>query len=212
MSYWAIWLVIVILLTIMEAATVNLVSIWFIASGIVSLFVSLFLDSFFVQFGIFVLLGIVLLFLTRPMLLKMIESKDHKTNLDRIIGMEGIVTFQIKKNVIGEVKVDGKLWSAISDTTISEGSQVKVVAIESVKLVVEKIETEEEKKEEISSPLVKEEGEIEGKTPKKTSSTPKKKTTSSKPKKASTKSGSKTSAKKSSTKSSPSNKKKASEK
>ena len=42
MSYWVMWLVIVILLTIIEASTVNLVSIWFIASGIVSLFVSLF--------------------------------------------------------------------------------------------------------------------------------------------------------------------------
>ena len=101
MSYWAIWLVIVILLAIMEAATVNLVSVWFIASGIVSLFLSLFVESFFIQFGVFVILGIILLLLTRPMLLKMIENKEHKTNLDRIIGMEGIVTSKIQKNIKG---------------------------------------------------------------------------------------------------------------
>jgi len=147
MSYWAIWLVIVILLAIMEAATINLVSIWFIASGIVSLFVSLFCDSFFIQFGVFVILGIFLLILTRPMLSKMVNGKKATTNLDRIIGMEGIVTSKIKKNVIGEVKVDGKLWSAISTNTIEEGSIVKVVSMESVKLVVEKVVSIEEKAE-----------------------------------------------------------------
>lgn len=166
MSYWAIWLVIVILLAVIEAATVNLVSVWFIASGIVSLFVSLICESFFIQFGIFVLLGIFLLILTRPMLLKMIKNKEHKTNLERIIGMEGIVTSPIKKNVVGEVKVDGKLWSAIANSAIKEGSTVKVRAIESVKLVVEKVvdETQEIKKTTT--------------TKKKPASTSKKKTTS----------------------------------
>ena len=32
MEYWRMWLVIVILLTIIEFATVNLVSIWFVVS------------------------------------------------------------------------------------------------------------------------------------------------------------------------------------
>jgi len=157
MSYWAIWLVIVILLAIMEAATVNLVSVWFIASGIVSLFLSLFVESFFIQFGVFVILGIILLLLTRPMLLKMIENKEHKTNLDRIIGMEGIVTSKIQKNITGEVKVDGKLWSAISNTTIEEGSTVKIISIESVKLVVEKLEEEKKELEEVATQEKKEE-------------------------------------------------------
>ena len=44
----------------------------------------------------------------------------------RIIGMKGIVTEDIIKDNIGEVKADGKKWSAYSDTDISKGENIKV--------------------------------------------------------------------------------------
>ena len=54
--------------------------------------------------------------------------------------MKGIVTMDITKDNIGEVKVDGKRWSAYSDTDISKGEIVKVLSINSVKIKVEKWE------------------------------------------------------------------------
>ena len=71
---WITWLVIIILLTILEVVTINLVSVWFIVSGIVSLFVSFAIDSFYIQFSIFVCLGLVLMLLTRPYLVKKLSS------------------------------------------------------------------------------------------------------------------------------------------
>ena len=65
---------------------------------------------------------------------------EVKTNLDRVIGMEGIVTESITKFEIGEVKVDGKKWSAISDNDIEEGSTIVVLSIDGVKLKVRKKE------------------------------------------------------------------------
>ena len=146
MSYWVMWLVVVVLLAIIEASTVNLVSIWFVISGLVALIVSLFTEAFYIQFGVFVLLGIILLVITKPAMNKMVKEKETKLNLERIIGMEGIVTEEIEKNKIGEVKVDGKLWSAISDVKIPVNSVVKAISIEGVKLVVEKVKTEKPKK------------------------------------------------------------------
>lgn len=146
MSYWVMWLVVVVLLAIIEASTVNLVSIWFVISGLVALIVSLFTEAFYIQFGVFVLLGIILLVITKPAMNKMLKEKETKLNLERIIGMEGIVTEEIEKNKIGEVKVDGKLWSAISDVKIPVNSVVKAVSIEGVKLVVEKVQEEKPKK------------------------------------------------------------------
>ena len=146
MSYWVMWLVVVVLLAIIEASTVNLVSIWFVISGLVALIVSLFTEAFYIQFGVFVLLGIILLVITKPAMNKMLKEKETKLNLERIIGMEGIVTEEIEKNKIGEVKVDGKLWSAISDVKIPVNSVVKAVSIEGVKLVVEKVQEEKTKK------------------------------------------------------------------
>ena len=98
MSYWVMWLIVVILLAIIEFATVNLVSIWFVLSGIVAMIVSLFTDLFYIQFGVFVLLGILLMLVTTPALNKMIKENKTKLNLERIIGMEGVVTEQIEKN------------------------------------------------------------------------------------------------------------------
>ena len=131
------WLGIIILLGIIEASTVNLVSIWFIISGIVTLIISLFTDNLLIQFAVFVVVGVILLLLTRKYVANKLVSKE-KTNLDRIIGMRGVVTEDIEDLVIGEVLVDGKKWSAISDSPIKKGEKVKIVKIEGVKLIVER--------------------------------------------------------------------------
>lgn len=143
MDLWITWLIIIIALSFLEAATVNLVSIWFIASALVSLILSFFEVSFFVQFAVFVLLGVFLMLTTKPILQKWLKPKDIKTNLDRVIGMTGIVTEEITKTSIGEIKVDGKRWSAISTEKIPVGDNVIVESIDGVKLKVKKLEKRE---------------------------------------------------------------------
>ena len=134
------WLIIILFLGFIEAITVNLVTIWFVISGIVSLILSFFIDDFIIQFSVFVILGILLLITTRSWLNKVFKINKHKTNLDRVIGMRGIVTEKITKNSPGEVKVDGKRWMAISDKTINVDNDVKILEIDGVKLKVEKWE------------------------------------------------------------------------
>jgi len=135
-----IWLFIIIVLIFLEAITVNLVTIWYIASALVSLVLSLFIDSFFIQFLVFVVLGTILLITTRKQLVKLMGKKNEKTNLDRVIGMTGIVINEINKNNPGSVKVDGKEWTAVSDKKISASSTVRVLDIEGVKLKVEEVD------------------------------------------------------------------------
>ena len=134
------WLGVVIALTIIEAMTVNLVTVWYIASAIVAMVLSIFVDSFLIQFGVFVLLGTILLLTTRNYLVKLLGKKDEKTNLDRVVGMTAIVTKEIDKNVLGEVKVDGKYWTAYADKKIKVDSTVKVLEINGVKLKVKEVE------------------------------------------------------------------------
>ncbi len=132
------WLSIVVALAILEIATVNLVSIWFVVSGIIAMITSLFTDNIIIQASIFIIFGIIFMLLTKKIIKKIIPDKE-KTNLDRIIGMTGIVISKITKNKPGEVKVDGKIWTAISNTTINENEPVKILEINSTKLKVEKI-------------------------------------------------------------------------
>ncbi len=133
------WLIVVLLLSFIELITVDLVTIWFIASGLVALLLSFFDIAFPIQFGTFVILGLVLLVTTRKYLQKMLKKNRYKTNLDRVVDMEGIVTEKITKNNPGEVKVDGKCWTAIANKTIDKGKTVKIIKIEGVKLIVEEV-------------------------------------------------------------------------
>lgn len=132
-----VWLLIVIGLAIIELFTVNLVTIWFVASGIIALILAILNFSFYIQFAVFVILGIVLLLTTRKSLEKMLNKTKQKTNLDRVVDMIGIVTEDITPNKSGEVKVDGKRWTAISDKEIVKGCNVRILKIDGVKLVVE---------------------------------------------------------------------------
>lgn len=140
MDFWIIWLVIILFLAFIEASTVNLVSIWFIVSALISLGVSFLNLSFFWQFAIFVILGLILMITTKPILSKWIKPQSIKTNIDRVVGMSGIVTEEITKNTVGEVKVDGKKWSAMSTKKIPIGTEVIVDEIDGVKLKVHKLE------------------------------------------------------------------------
>ena len=127
------WVIIILALAIIEVVTINLVTIWYVASAIVALIVSFFIDNFTVQFSIFVILGTIFLITTKKALDKLIKEKHAKTNLDRIVGMTGIVTEDISKNIVGAVKVDGKIWSATSNKKIKKGEVVRVLEINSTK-------------------------------------------------------------------------------
>lgn len=137
MSY--LWLVIVILLGLAEVATLNLTTIWFVASGLVSLVLSLFIDNFMIELGVFVVLGVIFLITTKSKLQALVGEHKEKTNLDRIIGMTGFTTEKITKRNYGAVKVDGKVWTAFADTAIPVDTEVKILSIEGVKVKVEKV-------------------------------------------------------------------------
>ena len=64
------WLIVAIILSIIELGTISLVSVWFIASALISLLLALLGFSFYIQLINFVILGIILLIFTRKPLLK----------------------------------------------------------------------------------------------------------------------------------------------
>ena len=126
------WLVLFVVLSLFELATINLVSIWFAIGAIVT-------DNIMIHLAVFTIISILLLLLTKPFVKKMKKTDVVPTNLDRVIGKVGVVTETIEKNGIGEVKVLEKKWSAYSDKEITENSKVKILSINGVKLKVEEI-------------------------------------------------------------------------
>ena len=136
------WMIVFLILVFVELATVNLVSIWFAVGALCSFIVSYFIDLIYIQIITFILVISISLLLTRRIVDKL-KIKKVATNLDRVIGKIGIVTVEITKLEPGEVKVDGKKWSAISTKKISVGSKVEILSIDGVKLKVKEIKEED---------------------------------------------------------------------
>lgn len=137
------WLIIFIFLIFVEIATVNLVSIWFAIGAIASCILSIYVDNLIIQLGCFVITSTICLILTKSIISKIKNHKITPTNLDRVIGDIGIVTEDIYEFNNGEVKVDGKTWTATSKETLKVGTKVKIVSINGVKLNVKSIKEDD---------------------------------------------------------------------
>ena len=134
-----VWLALAIAMGILEGATYALVSVWF-AGGAVAAFVAALLDvGIPVQLGIFIVVSAILLACLRPLARRRSAVKPERTNADRILGMEAVVTEAIDNvESAGAVAVGGKVWTARSENgePIEVGSIVTVLRIEGVKLIV----------------------------------------------------------------------------
>lgn len=135
------WIVLFVFLVVLELSTVNLVSIWFAIGAVASFVTTYFTDNAAIEWSVFVLVSFVSFLLTKP-LVKRFSLIPIKTNLDQVIGAIGVVTEDIVPLQIGEVKVNGKKWSAISEIPIKKGSNVTILSIDGVKLKVEEVKEE----------------------------------------------------------------------
>ena len=64
--------------------------------------------------------------------------KKAKTNVDAIIGRQGIVLKNIAKNVDGRVKVGNEQWRARAEEDVKEGNEIVVTSVIGATLIVEK--------------------------------------------------------------------------
>lgn len=139
---YVVWIVAIVLAVILEAQSAALTAIWFVPGAVASLILALCDVSWQIQVLVFVLLSLVLVLFGTLFVRKRIKKKGYTpTNADRTIGMEGMVTETIDAiAATGEVKVDGKRWTARSEdgSVIAEGEIVRILRIEGVKVIVEK--------------------------------------------------------------------------
>ena len=137
-----IWFMLFILLLFIELITINLVTIWFVLGALLAIITTFITDNITIQIIVFIVSSVISLIITKPFIKKIRKRKITPTNLDRVIGKVGIVTKEITKDTYGEIKVGGNIWTATSKEKIEKGSKAKVLKIEGVKLIVEKIKEE----------------------------------------------------------------------
>ncbi|MCI8373151.1 MAG: NfeD family protein [Lachnospiraceae bacterium] len=140
------WLCAFVVFLLAEIASVALTSIWFSVGALAAFVVSLYCDILWVQILVFLLVSLVLVIVTRPVADKFLNRDRAKTNVDAIVGRQGIVTEDIDDlKATGEVSLAGQIWMArtgVEGRRIEKDAKVVVREIRGVKLIVE------EKKEE----------------------------------------------------------------
>lgn len=141
-----IWLGLSILLFIIEAVTVNLVTIWFALGALGAMLTAIAGLGTGIQILVFAVISVILLMFTRPLAVKCI--KKTPTNSDGLVGKHAVVTKDVNNiTASGEAKINGKFWTARSENeniTIPAGSIVEVVSISGVKLIVRPVENVKE--------------------------------------------------------------------
>lgn len=134
------WIFIIILMSVLEIATAQLVSIWFVFGAVGALISTIFTDSIFVQILVFAIISGLSLIATRPVVKKFLNFKKEDTNLGRYIGKEAVVTSQINNHLgTGQVNVFGNVWTArsVNGEVIEKGQLVIIKSIDGVKLNVQ---------------------------------------------------------------------------
>lgn len=140
-----IWFAIFIALIVIEALTADLLTVWFMPAAVICIILAAFNVPITVQVSVFFGLSIIMFILSKTVFKNHFKTKkSEKTNLDLIIGETGIVTEDIDNVAAkGTVKVNFQLWTARAKdgvTDIKAGDRVKIVAVEGVKLICEKIQ------------------------------------------------------------------------
>ena len=137
-SIAVVWLIIAAVLAIIEALTMGLSTIWFAGGAVAAAIMAMLNCSFPVQFVVFLVVSILLLYFTRPLVKKKLKVGGTKTNVDALIGKNATVITEIKAQQPGQVKVGGMDWTAVSKdgSDIEEGAVVTIADIEGVKLIV----------------------------------------------------------------------------
>ena len=135
------WLLITGVLIVAEAATVNLITIWFAGGALAALIAAALGAPLWLQIVLFLAVSAILLLSLRPFARKLNQGKNYATNVDSNIGKLAVVVEPIDNlRGTGRVMIGPVDWTARSEdgSVIAEGEKVRVLRVEGVKVCVER--------------------------------------------------------------------------
>jgi membrane protein implicated in regulation of membrane protease activity len=138
LSPW-FWLCLTVIFSIIEVLTsFALTTVWFAISALIMTVLSNTGLPFRFQVIIFLIVALVLLFLTRPIAIKKLNIGKEKTNVDSMVGRHFVLLKKITEFENGEIKINGVVWSAKSEsgTAIEKGVKCVIIRIEGSHAVV----------------------------------------------------------------------------
>lgn len=137
--FW-IWMAAAVLFLIGEIAVPTFFFLCFAvaaaATGVYSIWGP---QEYYWQIGIFIIVSLVLIPLTRNFAKRVTSPHAQKANIDNIVGSTALVVKEISAHESGQVKIEGEVWSATATEAIPLNSSVRVVKISGTKVHVERV-------------------------------------------------------------------------
>lgn len=137
------WLLLAAIFIVIEIITLGLTTIWFAGGAFVAAIAAACGANLVIQIILFVVVSLVLLFVTRPIAVKHLNANTEKTNAEALVGAKAVVLEEINNlKETGKAKVNGMEWTARAksdDEIIPVDSMVTITEISGVKLIVEKV-------------------------------------------------------------------------
>lgn len=146
--YEIFWLVAFGVLLLVEILTLGLTTIWFAAGALAAFLMAALSLPLMVQIVIFLMVSALLLIFTRPVMTKHLNAKTTKTNAESLVGDKARVLIPVNNlKEEGQVMVNGMEWTARStkdEVTFQKDEMVRIAGISGVKLIIEKLNDEED--------------------------------------------------------------------
>ena len=133
-----IWILIAIVFIILELTTNTFVLLWFGIGAVAAAVLNYLGFDIYIQFIVFVMVSVILIISTRKFANKIAPESSKKTTAERLIGKKAKVLRQIDDDTF-VVSVSGEEWSAHTNDSVDIGDTVKVVGINSIILIIERI-------------------------------------------------------------------------
>ena len=136
---WQIWLIAAGVFLVLEIFTMGFLVFWLGIGCLLAMFISFITDSIIIQTSVFVISSGLLIFATKPLVKKLAEKDNAKTNVYSLVGKKAIVIEDIDwATGNGQIKFEGQVWSAKTkeQVNIPKGTEVEIENVEGVKAFV----------------------------------------------------------------------------
>ena len=143
-NLWQLWTLIGFVCLILELTSGDFFIMCFSIGAFITAICTAFVPTFTYQIIIFAVASLLCLLFVRPVALKYFHRKDpnRQSNVDAMVGRNGVVTEAIPENGHGRVKIDGDSWKARSEDgqPIAKDTHVEVTEINSIIITVKPCE------------------------------------------------------------------------
>lgn len=132
-----LWSVILIATLLLEYFTINFISIWFSLGSLVSLFISIFVKTFWVSLIAFPIVSLIALALFIPLYKKF--KIHNKKDINSFVGYRSYLLKDCDEYTLGKIKIGNTIYQTKSKNLIKKDTLVEVISVEGIKVLIKEV-------------------------------------------------------------------------